>query len=285
MEKRRLGRTGHLSSVVALGAAGLAKVDAQAADTAARTMLARGVNHIDIAPTYGKTLAEQHLAPVLREHRESVFLGCKTQERTRTGAEADLHGSLSRLGTDRFDLYQLHAINDLAELDKVMAPGGAMECLFSAGEKGLTRYLGITSHGPQAPAVQLEALRRFPFDTVLLPVNFVQWADEQYRRDAAALLGLAASRDVGVIAIKALARQPWGERPRTSSTWYEPFTDETEIRSCVRFALSQPVTTLAASSDVGLWPHILNATDGLTPMTVVEQNALIATAGRYHSIF
>jgi aryl-alcohol dehydrogenase-like predicted oxidoreductase len=99
MEQRRLGRTGHTSSVVALGCAGIGKVDQETADQAIQTALDYGVNHIDVAPTYGE--AELRLKPWMPRIRERVFLGCKTKERTREGARAELHRSLERLGTDR----------------------------------------------------------------------------------------------------------------------------------------------------------------------------------------
>ena len=285
MQQRRLGRTGHASSVVTLGGAALAKVDATTADAAVEMAVARGVNHIDVAPSYGNTVAELNLAGPLRRHRSGVFLGCKTLERTRVAAWAELQASLHRLQTDHFDLYQLHAVNDLAELDRATARGGALEALLQARNEGLTRFLGITAHGRLAPAVELEALRRFPFETVLLPLNFILWADADYRRTFSALLQAAQAADVGIITIKAVARGPWGERSRSAATWYEPFTDAADIQRCVRFVLSQPVTTLASCSDVALWPAILDAAEQFVPMSQTEQDALVAAASGYQTIF
>jgi len=283
MEKRRLGRTGHLSTVVTFGAAALGRVSPAETDKAMELALAHGVNHIDVAPSYGE--AELRLGPWLAKHRQEFFLGCKTQERGKEGARAELHRSLERLRVDSFDLYQIHAVGDMAELDKVLAPSGAIEAIVKAKEQGLVRFIGITGHGHQAPAVHAEALRRFAFDTVLLPLNFVLWANADYRRDFQALLKLAAEKDVGIMVIKALARRPWGEREHAYHTWYEPFDDQPSIERGVRFVLSQNVTTLISSGDVRLLPLILQAAERYRPLSTAEQAELVSTAGAFASIF
>ena len=121
--------------------------------------------------------AEERLAPWMKTHRDQFFLGCKTLERSREGARKELEGSLNRLHTDHFDLYQLHAIKKLEDLDEVTQPGGALEALIKARSEGLIRHIGITGHGVLAPVVFIEALNRFDFDSVLFPVNFVQFAE------------------------------------------------------------------------------------------------------------
>src|SRR5713101_7103724 len=156
MDKRRLGRTGHMSSVVTFGAAGIGRVQQDVADRA--LALAHGVNHIDVAPRYGD--AELRLKPWIPKIRKDVFLGCKTIERTREAAKAELHRSLERLGTDRLDLYQLHSVGKLGDLDACTAKGGALEALVEAREEGLVRWLGITGHTHDAPSTHLEALKR-----------------------------------------------------------------------------------------------------------------------------
>ncbi len=283
MERRRLGRTGQLSSVVAFGAAALGRVDQAAADRAVEAALGAGVNHVDVAPTYGE--AEVRLRPWIAQVRDRVFLAGKTRERGREAARAQLHRSLERLGTDRFDLYQLHAVSKPPDLDACTAPGGALEALVEAREQGLVRWLGITGHTHDAPRTHLEALRRFDFDTVMFPVNFVLWADAGYRRDAEALLAACAARDVGVHAIKALARGPWDERPRTHATWYEPFTEPEQVDAAVAFVLSRPVTTLCSTGDVGVLPAVLAAAARARPLEAAAETALLAAAGRYRSPF
>ncbi len=283
MERRRLGRTGQMSTVVAFGAAGIGRVDQDVADRAIQMALDHGVNHIDVAPRYGD--AELRLKPWMSGIRDRIFLGCKTAQRARDGAKADLHRSLDRLGTDRFDLYQLHAACKLHELDECTAKGGALEALIEAREEGLVRWLGITGHTHDAPATHLEALRRFDFDTVMFPLNFVLWSIPEYRRDAQALLDACRRRDVGVHIIKTIAKDPWGDRPKTHSTWYEPFTDQKIIDRAVAFVLSQAVTTLCSVGDVKVLPKFLLAADRYEPLDPDAQAALVATAGQYHSPF
>ena len=150
METRRLGRTGHRSSVVTFGGAAIGRVDQATADRAIEAALAAGVNHVDVAPTYGD--AELRLQPWIARNRDRIFLGGKTRERDREAAKAQLHRSLERLGTDRFDLYQLHSVGKLADLDACTAAGGALETLVEARAEGLVRWLGITGHTHDAPA-------------------------------------------------------------------------------------------------------------------------------------
>ena len=280
MEKRRLGRTGHLSTVVILGGAALRPASQAEADEGVRLALQYGVNHIDVAPTYGD--AELRLGPWLERMRDRFFLGCKTGKRDRKGAEEELRRSLERLRTDSLDLYQLHGVMAQDELDVALGPGGAIEAFLDAREKGLTRYIGITSHGPTIP---LEALRRFDFDTIMFPLNFVLYHDEEYRRNTEALLALAAERDVGVMCIKSIAKQPWGGRERTYHTWYDPFDEQESVDRAVRFVLSQPVTGIPHAADLRLMPKVLEAAQRFTPMSPEEQEALIAEGENYRSIF
>jgi len=283
MEQRRLGRTGHLSSVVTFGTAGIGKVDQETADRAIQLVLDHGVNHFDVAPRYGE--AEVRLKPWMPRIRDRIFLGCKTGQRTRVGAREDLERSLERLGTEHLDLYQLHAVGKLHELDECTAKGGALETLIEARERGITRWLGITGHTHDAPRTHLEALRRFDFDTVMFPLNFVLWSDLQYRRDAGALLEECRQKDVGVHIIKTVAKDPWGDRPKTHSTWYEPFTDQATIDAAVAFVLSQPVTTLTSAGDVTVLPKVVSAAERFRPLDPAAQDALLATAGHYHTPF
>ncbi len=283
MEKRRLGRTGQMSSVVAFGSAGIGRVDQDTADKAIQTALDYGVNHVDVAPSYGE--AELRLRPWMPRIRDRIFLGCKTRERTRDEAKAELHRSLERLGVDRLDLYQLHSVGKLDDLDQCTGKGGALEALIEAREEGLVRWLGITGHTHDAPTTHAEALRRFDFDTLMFPLNFVLWSMPEYRRDAEALLQTCRQRDVGVHIIKTAAKDPWGDRPRTHSTWYEPFDDQATIDQAVAFNLSQPVTTLCSTGDVTILPKFLAAAERSRPLDAPAQQTLVATADRYHTPF
>jgi aryl-alcohol dehydrogenase-like predicted oxidoreductase len=284
MEKRRLGRTGHMSTVVTFGAVAVGRIDQVQADDAIRLVLDHGVNHVDVAPSYGD--AELRLAPWMPRIRDSIFLGCKTTERTRAGAAADLERSQTRLGVESFDLYQLHSVGKRADLEACLAPGGALEALVEARERGKTRFLGITGHTHDAPSTMLEALQRFDFDTVMFPLNFVLWARPDYRRDVQALLDLCNARDVGVHIIKTAAKAPWGDREKTRATWYEPFDDQAWIDRSVAFVLSQRgVTTLCSTGDVGILPMFLQAAERARPMERAEERALLAEAEQFATPF
>ena len=283
MQTRAFGRTGHASTVAIFGAAAFWEVTQAEADTTMEQIIAAGVNHIDVAPSYGK--AEERLGPWLARERARFFLGCKTLERTRAGAAAELRQSLQRLRVEAFDLYQLHAVTNLDELDAATRPGGALEALVHAKEEGLTRYLGITGHGANAPAVFLEALRRFDFDSVLFPINFVQYANPAFRAAAEELLRVCRQRNVGTMAIKAITKGPWGEKPKTHTTWYEPFSVPDEIQTAINFALSQDVTGLCSSGDTRLVPLFLQACENFTPLNREAQETLVAHADQYQPLF
>ncbi len=283
MDKRRFGRTGHESTVAIFGAVALGRVTQAEADVVMQTVIDYGVNHIDVAPTYGE--AELRLGPWMKTERERFFLGCKTMERTKEGAAAELRRSLERLQVDRFDLYQFHAVTSMAELDKVLAPGGALEAALDARDEGLTKYIGITGHGYNVVTVFQEALRRFDFDSILFPVNFIQYADPIYRAGAEQLLAVANQKDVGIMAIKSVAKGLLGDKEQVYHTWYEPFADPQRIQQAVNFTLSQPVTGICTAGDPTLLPVILQACEDFSPMDAQQQQDLIATAGRWEPLF
>lgn len=283
METRRFGRTGHESTVAIFGAAALWEVSQSEADAAMERVIAAGVNHIDVAPSYG--LAEERLGPWMARERDRFFLGCKTMERTKAGAASELRRSLELLRTDSFDLYQIHAVTSLEELDEATRAGGALDAVVEARDAGLTRFVGITGHGVEAPAVFLEALRRFDFDSVLFPLNFVQMANPAYRDGTEELIRTCRARDVGTMVIKSITRGPWGEHPETHTTWYRPFTEPEEIARAVRFVLSHDVTGLCTVGDTTLLPLVLDACERFTPMPRDERDALVAEAGAYEPLF
>lgn len=253
MEHRRLGRLGHDSSVLIYGAAALADVDQDTADRSVSEALDAGINHFDVAASYGD--AELRLGPWMPRIRADIFLATKTGERERGPARAQIEASLTRLQTDHVDLLQLHAVGDLAELDRVTGPGGALEAAVSAHEEGLVRAVGITGHGAQAPATHLEALRRYPFATVLTPLNPVLWTDTAYRADYEALVAEVRRQDAGLMTIKTVSRRNWpsGREPASYATWYEPYDTPDRIRAAVSWVLARPeVTGLATPGDVRL---------------------------------
>ena len=275
MEKRILGRTGHESTVVSFGTAGIGRADMsqETADAAIDLVLSHGVNHIDVAPSYGQAM--ERLAQWMPRIRDKVFLGSKTQERDRESAWENIRSALRRLGVDSFDLFQLHAVTSMEMLDAVTGPGGALEALIEMRDQGLTRWIGITGHGPQVPRVQLEALRRFDFDTVMLPISASIYRNADYRRNAQELLASARSKGVGVQAIKMIARGGWGDSERECSTWYDPHRQQAEIDRAVWWMLSQPVHTAPSAGEVMLLDKVLDAAERFSPMSDAEQEDVI----------
>jgi aryl-alcohol dehydrogenase-like predicted oxidoreductase len=283
MQTRRFGRTDHMSSVAIFGGAAVWDVTQAQADAAIEHVLAAGVNHIDVAPSYGK--AEARIGPWMPQIRKQVFLGCKTLERTRQGAWDELQRSLEKLRTDSFDLYQIHAITSLEQLDEVLHPGSVIDAILDARAQGLTRYIGITGHGKDSPAVFLQALKRFDFDSILFPINFVQFADPQYRADTLTLLDECRKRQVGTMIIKAIGKGVWRDQPRNHTTWYDVFDTPDEVQAGVNFALSQEVTGLCTAGDLQVLPLFLRACENFQPLSAEAQQALITSAARYESVF
>ena len=209
MQQRRLGRLGHQSSVLIYGAAALAEVDQDTADASVRLALDAGINHFDVAASYGD--AELRLGPWMPRIRDRVFLATKTGLRGRDQAWAQINRSLERLQTDHVDLIQVHAVGDPEELDLVTRPGGSLQAVTRAREEGLAGAVGITGHGHDAPATHLEALARYPFDTVLSPLNWVLAQDPAYLAAYQALAAEVQAQDVGLMIIKSAARRNWPE--------------------------------------------------------------------------
>jgi aryl-alcohol dehydrogenase-like predicted oxidoreductase len=259
MQTRRLGRLGHMSSVLIYGGAALAEVSQDEADRSVAAALEAGINHFDTAADYGDS--ELRLGAWMPRIRDRIFLATKTGDREAGAAYDSVARSLDRLRTDRVDLIQLHAVGNLDELEAVTRPGGALEGVVRAREEGLARGIGITGHGPGVAAVHLEALRRFPFDTVLTPYNFVLARDAGFRRGFDALIERATADDVGVMAIKSIARNNWrAEGPRRYTTWYEPLDEQAPIDAAVAFALDRPeLTGLATAGDTHLLPLMIEA--------------------------
>ena len=283
METRRFGRTGHMSTIAIFGAAGLSEVSQEVADKAMEQIIEAGVNHIDVARSYGE--AELRIGPWMRRERGRFFLGSKTGERTREGAWKQLQETLQRLQTESLDLYQCHAITTMEELDAVTMKGGALEAFVEAREKGLTKYLGITGHGVNAPQIYLEALRRFDFDSILFPLNFVQMRNPEYRRYAEELIAECKAKDVGTMVIKTITKAPWGERPHTATTWYEPFDKMDEIQKGVNFALSYDVTGLCTAGDTRILPLVLQACKNFSPLSQEGIEEMIKSGEQYEPLF
>jgi len=285
VQQRRLGRLGHMSSVLIYGAAALADVDQATADRSVRLALDAGINHFDVAASYGD--AELRLGPWMPRIRDRIFLATKTGLRDRDAAWAQINRSLERLQTGRVDLIQIHAVGDLAELDRVTGTGGSLEAAVRARDEGLAGAIGITGHGHQAPATHLEALRRFGFDTVLTPLNPVLDRDRAYRSDYQRLVAEAQAQDVGLMIIKAVSRRNWPPAAEhTYTTWYEPFDDQERVTAAVAWVLShQEVTGIATPGDVRLLPLVVEAERRLDQTSARQAEAMLASASDYSSPF
>jgi aryl-alcohol dehydrogenase-like predicted oxidoreductase len=249
----------HRSSVLIYGAAGLAGVTQEVADASIDEALEAGINHFDVARDYGE--AEVRLGAAMSRLRDRIFLATKTGERSSEGAWRQINESLERLQTDRVDLLQLHAIGDLGELDRATGPNGALEAATRAEAEGLVGAVGITGHGHDAPATHLEALRRYPFATVLTPLNPVLGRDEDYLAAYEALVAEVRRQDAGLMIIKSAAMRNWLDgADQTYTTWYEPFDQQEPITAAVAWVLShQEVTGIATPGDVRLLPLVIRA--------------------------
>ncbi|HYF73148.1 MAG TPA: aldo/keto reductase [Nocardioides sp.] len=283
METRRLGRLDHQSSVLIYGAAALSDVTQDVADRSIQQALDGGINHLDVAASYGD--AELRLGPWMPRIRDQVFLATKTGEREREAAWRQINESLERLQTDRVDLLQLHAVGDLADLDRATGPGGALEAALQAQDEGMVGAVGITGHGDQAPATHLEALRRHPFATVLTPLNPVLWRDPSYRADYEALVAEVRRQDAGLMTIKTVSRRNWVEgSDHRYTTWYEPYDDQARITAAVSWVLAhEEVTGIPTAGDVGLLGMLLEAER--SRISPDEAEAQLAVDGEYSSPF
>jgi aryl-alcohol dehydrogenase-like predicted oxidoreductase len=284
VQQRRLGRIGHQSSVIIYGAAALGQVTQDVADQSVEQALAAGINHFDVAASYGD--AELRLGPWMPEIRSRVFLATKTGERDAESAYRQINASLERLQTDHVDLIQLHSVGDLEDLDRATGPGGALESAIRARDEGLAGAIGITGHTHGAPATHLEALRRFPFDTVMTPLNWVLAQDPDYLRDYAALVAEVQRQDAGLMIIKTVSRRNWPGEDKSYTTWYEPFDDQERITAAVAWVLSHPeVTGLASPGDVHLLGMVLEAERVAGDISLDDAEAVLRQAEDYSSPF
>ena len=282
MERRVLGRTGQELSIVGLGGVVLVGMQQAEADAIVGEALERGVNYFDVAPSYGhEQETEKRLGPALRGKRENVFLACKTGRRDREGAAEELQRSLKHLETDYFDLYQLHAISSVEEVEKVFGPGGAMETFIEAHEQGLVRNLGFSAHSAEAAVA---AMDRFDFASALFPINFVTWQEGHFGPQ---ILAKAQEKGVACLALKAMARTGWREGAEHThpNCWYEPLTDPRLAELALRFTLSQPITAAVPPGDPRLFRLAMELAERFRPITEPERAELQEIARTLQPIF
>jgi aryl-alcohol dehydrogenase-like predicted oxidoreductase len=286
MEHRWLGRLGRENSDLIFGGAALAEVSEEEADRAISLALEAGVDHFDTAADYGDS--ELHYGRWMPQIRDGIFLSTKTGKRDGEAARREIEASLERLRVDRVDLIQLHADCDLEDLDRATRAGRSLEAAVEAKEEGLVGAIGITGHGHESPATHLEALRRYPFDTVLTPWNYGLSTDEDYRRDFEALVEEVGHQDAGLMTIKTVSRRNWPEgdslEGQRRTTWYEPFEEQEYLDAAVSFVLArEEITGIPMVGDVGLIGAMIEAERRRMPLEEAEE--ALAKAPNYSSPF
>src|SRR3954465_11887173 len=257
IERAPFGATGHESSRAIFGAASLGSVSKRDADRALELLLEHGVNHTAGAASYGD--AELRIASWLQRHEGEFFVATKTGERSYAAAREEIRRSLDRLGVERVDSIQLHNLVDVIDWETALGADGALEAAIEAREEGLVRFIGVTGHGLSIAEMHRRSLERFPFDSVLLPYNFVQMQDPRYAETFEALAAVCQERSVALQTIKSLASRRWDGRAKTAATWYEPLRDPPNIDKAAHWVLGNPQVCLLTTGDVELLPKLLDA--------------------------
>jgi aryl-alcohol dehydrogenase-like predicted oxidoreductase len=278
LERRPLGKTGEMLSVIGFGGIVVKDLSAEDAARHVKEAVGRGVNYFDVAPLYGN--AEEMLGPALEPFRKEVFLACKTQERTRDGARRDLERSLARLRTGHLDLYQLHAVTKPEEVETVFGEGGAMETLLAAREEGKVRFLGFSAHSVEAAMMLMD---RFAFDTILFPVNAASWHAGGFGPQ---VLARAREKGMGILALKAMAVRPYapGEE-KTPKCWYRPAATPEEAALGLRFTLSHPITAAIPPGNETLFRMALDLALAFEPLSEAEAERIKETASAEQPLF
>jgi aryl-alcohol dehydrogenase-like predicted oxidoreductase len=257
IETLAFGNTGHYSTRTLFGAAALSRVDQATADRTLDLLLDHGINHIDVAASYGD--AELRVGAWMPRYRDRFFLATKTGERTYAAARDQIRRSLERLRTDHVDLIQLHNLVDPDQWQVAMSDDGALRACIEARDEGLVRFIGVTGHGVLAPSMHLRSLERFPFDSVLAPFNYPMMQNPLYAADFETLVAASRERNVAVQTIKAITLGPWGEKEHDAATWYEPLRDAASIDLAVHWVLGRPGVFLNTVGDVTILPMVLDA--------------------------
>lgn len=261
IEKRSLGKTGEMLSIIGFGGIVVRDTSPEEASSLVKQAIDAGINYFDVAPSYGN--AEIMLGPALEPYRKDVFLACKTQKRTSGDARAELEQSLKNLRTDHFDLYQFHAVTTMKDVDAIHGPGGALETFIEARKEGKIRYIGFSAHSVEAAIAMMD---RFDFDTILFPVNYAIWHSGNFGPQ---VLARAQEKKMGILALKAMAKGPWpkdADRKKYPKCWYEPLITPEDIRMGLRFTLSHPVTAAVPPGDQELFKTALSLRDTLKPL-------------------
>jgi aryl-alcohol dehydrogenase-like predicted oxidoreductase len=282
LPRRPLGRTGMKVSVVGFPGLALAKIDQEKCTTALHKAFDRGLNYYDVAPNYGNGDAEIKMGVGLRGlDRSQYLLSCKTHKRDKAGAQMELDRSLQRLKTDYFDLYQLHHLVTPAEVKQGFGPDGVMEAVLKAKEQGKLKYIGFSAHTTKGA---LEAMKSFKFDTIMFPINFVEYYTRGFGKE---VMALANEQGAGLISIKPLS---WGTWPKEGTKnrdwWYASVEEPEQVALAMRFVLSQKgVATALPTSFVELLDKAIDAAKAFQPLDTAAVAALQQMAANRESIF
>lgn len=260
IEKRSLGNTGVMLSAIGFGGIVVRNTTPEQAAERVKEAIDYGVNYFDVAPTYGN--AEEMLGPALEPYRKDVFLSCKTNKRAKDEARKELEESLEKLRTDHFDLYQLHAVTTMDEVETIFSESGAIQAFLQAREEGLVKYLGFSAHSVEAATALME---RFDFDTIMFPFNYACWYNGDFGPQ---VMEMAKQKNMGILALKAMAERRWeeGEARTNTKTWYLPLQNEDDALKGLRFTLSHPVTSAIPPGDEELFSMALRLAKDIRPM-------------------
>ena len=268
-------------SIVGFGGIVVMGMEQNEADRTVAEAVAAGINYFDVAPSYGDGEAEQKLGPALEPHRKNVFLACKCERRDAEGARQQLELSLKRLRTGHFDLYQFHSVASMKDVEQILAPGGAGELFLKARQEGKIRYLGFSAHNTEAA---LAIMDRYRFDSVLFPVNYVNYAEGNFGPQ---ILAKAKEKGLARMALKSMAHTTWkpGETHTYPKCWYHPIEDPELAHKALRFTLSEDITAAIPPGDQRLFRIALAAAPGLKRLTAAERRELLASARGLTPIF
>lgn len=283
IEKKPFGNTGYLSTRAIFGAVCLSQATQDAADEVLDALFEYGINHIDVAPSYGD--AELRVGPWMKQYREQFFLATKTDKLTYQDAREQFQRSLDRLQVDRVDLLQMHNLTDVVRREFALRPGGALDFLVEARDKGLARFIGITGHGILAPKMHLQSLERFDFDTVLLPCNYLLMQNPNFCADFNQLNSYCREHSIAVQTIKSAARGLWGDKPRNHTTWYEPLNNEDAVNKSVQWVMGKTDAFLITTGDLQVLPKFLAAAAGFQKSPSDEDMEAMVTQQGMQALF
>lgn len=279
--RRALGKTGEHLSIIGFGGIVVMDETPGASANIVAEAVDRGINYFDIAPSYGN--AQERLGPALAPYRKNCFLGCKTEARTKDESRAKLEESLRMLKTDHLDLYQFHALTKMADLDKVLGPGGAMETMEAAKKEGKIRYIGFSVHSAETAVA---AMDRYPFDTILFPLNFVLYTQAGFGPQ---ILKKAQEKQIGILALKSMAKTVWPSGQKQNhpepKCWYQPAAYPHESAMGLRWTLGHPITAAIPPGDERYFRLAMDVAQSYKPLDSGEEEALLKGAQGVEPIF